>query len=491
MNYRFGPFVLSVARRTLEVEGKRCPVGSRAFDILAELVRHPGTIIGKRQLIAKAWPDVVVEENALRFHIAALRSALGAAGERTYIVNAAGRGYCFVAPVEVTPGICAHGNAQPDLLTPQVTSKVLIGRDEDLKALCGRVGSTHLTSLVAGGGTGKTCLARAVAAVMEDHFPGGVCFLDLSDVQQSQDVTTLIAQEIERIRPVRDAETPSSRECSQHRILLILDNCEHLVGAVARAVSEMRMRSTDIHVLATSREALGLAGEQVVLLKPLGHPPESRDIRARELDNYPACRLLMERVAEYRGIEGMTETDAVAIGKICRLVDGLPLALEIVALRVRSFGLPQVAELLEGQHRLGWNGYRVAPHRHRSLRNMLDWSFLLLNAQERTLLQHLSHFDGDFALQDLPGLHSLVRADLHETLHHLVCKSLVDVLDEGPNLSYRLPHTTRAYLRASRLSGSGHDRDQGGSSIEAPLIKPVGTRLQDRSLVAADSVATT
>jgi DNA-binding winged helix-turn-helix (wHTH) protein len=256
----FGPFRLAVSERLLTKDGAPVELGARTLDVLIALASRPNQIVSKRDLVAQVWPDVVVEEGSLRFHIAALRKALGdGEGGARYITTAAGRGYCFVAPVsrsrdqdngrEASVAGFLHANL-PGRLTR------MVGRDDDVLKLSARLTAARFVSIVGVGGVGKTTVAVAVGHHLVDAFTGTVLFADLGMLSDPARVAATVASMLGLAVQSDDATPSLIAYLRDKRTLLILDTCEHLIEAVAALASKIFMAASQVHILATSREAL-------------------------------------------------------------------------------------------------------------------------------------------------------------------------------------------------------------------------------------------
>jgi predicted ATPase/DNA-binding winged helix-turn-helix (wHTH) protein len=454
----FGPFRIVRHERRLERHGAPIPLGSRAFDLLGLLVSRPGEVVGKSELMAKAWPDLTVDESSLRFHIAQLRRALGDGqdGER-YVKNVPGRGYCFVASVgrAASPqrqALAGHG--QPHSSLPPWPARI-IGRERDVATLAEQVSERRFVTLRGPGGIGKTQVAIAVAHQLENQFEDGIRFLDFGSLKDPNLVAITVASALHLLVAVEDP-TPRLIEALRDRhLLLVLDSCEHVVEAAARLAEQIYQHAPNVFLLATSLESLEAAGEFVFELAPLEIPPE--DLRdGSELVSYASARLFVECAAAAGYNAALTDTDARIVADICRKLDGIPLAIELVASRLSAHGLIEIDQLIEGRLRLAWRGRRTAPLRHQSLSAALDWSCELISPAERTVLESLSVFPGPFTLD---GARSVAGdpdelAEFLRSLEQLVAKSLVTSRPHLGQARFRLLGTTRAYA-AEKLAASG------------------------------------
>ncbi|MEH2567592.1 ATP-binding protein [Bradyrhizobium sp. AZCC 2289] len=451
----FGPFSLLVAGRLLKRADEPIPLGGRALDVLITLAERAGEVVSYRELISIAWPNVTVDEANLRVQIATLRKALGdGEGGARYISNVAGRGYCFVAPVtrSAGPSIPAEGNAdgeRPRKLPPRLAR--MVGRDEAVRAVSEQLTIGRFVSIVGPGGIGKTTVAISVAHALLNGFSGAVSFVDLSALTNPQLVPTAVASALGFMVQTQDPFGSLVAFLGDKKILLILDNCEHVIDSAAVLAERVVSEAPQAHILATSREALRVEGERVHLLYSLDCPPEHRKLTAAEALRYPAAQLFVERAAAGGYCAALSDIDAPIVATICRRLDGIALAIELAASRAGSLGIRGVAELLDNRFSLLWHGRRTALPRHQTLNAMLDWSYNLLSEKERVVLSRLSVFVGDFTLEAACFLASETETDeatAIETLESLLAKSLItSVPVHGPTY-YRLLDTTRAYAGA-------------------------------------------
>jgi predicted ATPase/DNA-binding winged helix-turn-helix (wHTH) protein len=448
----FGPFNLLVNERLLTKEGVAVELGARALDILIVLTSTPNEIVSKKILLSRVWPDVIVEEGSLRFHMNGLRKALGdGRDDARYITTLPGRGYCFVAPVsrpasprDDTPVVASHF---PHANLPGRVSRV-IGRDEDVLKLSAQLNASRFVTIVGAGGVGKTTVAIAVGHHLIDAFAGALLFVDLGMLVDPELVTAGIASMLGLSVQSNDATPNLIAYLRNKRILLILDTCEHLVEAVAPLAASIIGAAPQVHILATSREALRVEGEHIYRLDALACPPDDPGLTTAAVRAFPAMQLFMERAAASGAHLDVSEAEAPIIAGICRKLDGVALAIELAARRVESYGLQQTAELLDQRLTLLWLGSRTAPPRQKTLQATLDWSFGLLTELERVVLRRLAVFVGHFTLD--AALEVLTSATLDRSIvlgaiDSLVAKSLVATSPLGAMMRYRLLDTTRAY----------------------------------------------
>src|SRR4051794_14479092 len=454
----FGPFRLLPARQLLLEGDEPVALGSRALDILVALVERTGEVVGKEELIARVWPDTFVEDSNLRVHVAALRKALrdGQDGNR-FLATISGRGYRFVAPVSVA-GAQAAATPRPASpgrpgLPPALTR--VVGRDGTVAALAAQLPQRRLVTLTGPGGIGKTTVALAVAREVAASYPDGVAFVDLAPVGDPRLVPGAIAAALGLAAGSDDPTAAVVAFFRGKRLLLLLDNCEHLVEAVAPAAEDVVRGAPDVHVLATSREPLRAAGERVHRLAPLEAPSASAGLTAAEALTFPGVQLFVERAAESVDGFGLGDADAPLVADICRRLDGVPLAIELAAGRVDAFGVRGLAAHLDDRFRLLTTGRRTALPRHQTLAATLDWSHDLLPGAERALLRRLAVFAGDFSLEAAIALApDQPPSEVVAHVADLVAKSLVVADHRGEAVRYRLLDTTRLYgLERLRESG--------------------------------------
>jgi predicted ATPase/DNA-binding winged helix-turn-helix (wHTH) protein len=450
----FGPFLLHTEPPRLCRAGEEVRLGGRALALLTALVGRPGEVLSRSELEAQVWPYTVVEDSSLRVHVAALRRALGDGvdGGR-YIANVPGRGYCFVAPVEhiaVAPAPADHRpSADAGRINNVPASLVrLFGRETILATLAAELGRRRLVSIVGHGGIGKTSLALAVAARVEHSFADGVCFVDLAPMTAPHHVVETVASALGL--PVSSESHIGELESwlAARRLLLVIDNCEHLLDPVAALVDRVLRRAPDLVVLTTSREPLDAEGEWVHRISPLETPPEHASMDSAGALAFSAVQLLHERASASLDTFTIDEGNVHLAAALCRRLDGVPLAIEFAASRIGLLGLQGVCAQLDDRLRLLGSGRRTALPRHRTLRALLDWSYQLLAQPQQEVLRRCGVFKGSFSLEaadvviadeHLPG------AVVRECLFDLAAKSLVRVdLAHAPP-SYSLLEITRAY----------------------------------------------
>jgi predicted ATPase/DNA-binding winged helix-turn-helix (wHTH) protein len=461
----FGPFRLAPTERLLERDGVAVPLGGRALDILIVLVERAGEIVSKKELIARVWPDVTVEEGSLRVHIVALRKALGdgEAGAR-YVTNVPGRGYCFVAPVVRSEA--AHPPPDEDSASGRAHNLPahlmrMVGRDDAVRTISAQFRTHRFLNIVGPGGIGKTTVAVSVAHALLNQFGGAVYFIDLGMLNEPNLVAGTVAYTL-GVQVNADNALPGLvNVLRDRRLLLILDNCEHVIEAVSALAESLFMEAPLVHILATSLEPMQVEGEHVLRLFPLDCPPDDSGLTAAEALGFPAVQLFMERVAANSNRPPLGDHEAPTVAKICRKLDGIPLAIEFAAARAATLGVAEVAAHLNDRFALLTKGRRTALPRHQTLRAVLDWSYELLLEPEQRLLRRLAIFIGGFTLEAAIAIASGdddSAPAVVEGIANLVSKSLLTY--DGPTSPgrWQLPETTRAYA-LEKLDESG-ERDR-------------------------------
>ncbi len=363
-----------------------------------------------------------------------------------------------------------HAPATPRTnLRAHITS--FVGRADDLARITGVLADARLVTLTGPGGAGKTRLAGEAAARMLDRMPAGVWMVELGSVADPMDLPQAVlaplgARELGLLAPRGVTPVPPLERLVEavgdKRLLLVMDNCEHLVGTVAALVDHLLGRCRELRVLATSREPLGITGEVLHPVGPLAMPEE--DVPPAEALRYPAVRLFADRAAAARPGFGVAEETVRPVLRICRALDGMPLAIELAAARLRALSAEQVAARLDDRFRLLAGGGRPVLPRHQTLRAVIDWSWELLGDAERLVVRRLSVFAGGATLEAAervcaaPDLDGLAADEVLYLLAALVDKSLVVVGEtEGTGEPrYSMLETVRAY-GAERRRDAGED----------------------------------
>jgi len=460
---RFGEFELAPVARALWRSGEEIRLGSRALDILIALASRPGKIVSKNDLTRLVWRGASVDETNLRVGLSAVRKALGDCADR-YIATIPGRGYCFVRDVETTATEPAPNHTHFQRLKPQrlpVQIARVVGRDEVITALAAETTRHRLLSLVGAGGIGKTTVAVAVADRLRSAFDA-VAFVDLSPIENETQMSAAAAAALGYILRLQENPVDEIAMAVENcRVLIVLDNCEHVVDLAAAFGEALLGSAPGVTILATSRERLRAAGEWVHHLSPLEAPPASSGRSAEEARAYPAVELFEERAAFALGGYQISDPDAPYVTEICRRLDGIALAIELAAGRLAGLGVQGLASSLDDCFSILTHGRRTALPRHQTLRATLDWSYQLLSSRDQAALRCLSVFKGSFTVEDAAFVmgSTVCFGEANDRLTSLLEKSLVVVRPAGGTFRYRLLDTTRAYGQ-EKLEESGEADSQ-------------------------------
>ncbi len=348
---------------------------------------------------------------------------------------------------------------RPNNLPIQLTS--FVGREDDIDALVGALTDARLLTVTGVGGSGKTRLALQAAAEVLSDYPGGVWLVELADVVDPNLVLAAVAAELGVTERQGWSLIDSlAAVIGDQHLLLLLDNCEHLIDAAAEAAAGLLERSRNLRVLATSRELLGVPGEVPFAAQSLSLPPVKGD--GEVIEGFDAVKLFVERAATAKPGFQLTTSNGADIARICRRLDGMPLALELAAARVRVMSPEQIWAHLDDQFSLLTGGARTALPRQRTLQATIDWSYQLLDEDEQAVFQSLSVFVGGLApksAEQVAGNDQITGFAVTDLVHRLVNKSLV-VAGEEPDgsIRYRLLETIRQFA-ADELVKSGRVSD--------------------------------
>ena len=455
--YEKGSWEVDTDRRELRAHGRAVPIGSRAFGIIEKLVRRAGQFVSKDELVNHVWQGAIVEENTLRVHIHAIRKALGP--DRTLLKTDSGRGYRLIGrwTAKGNTGEAPQAarlpsaQGQPRSNLPASTS-TLIGRGPELQQLRALVSAFRVVTLTGTGGIGKTTLALELARSVLPEFDDGVCQVELASLADPQLVPSVVAAALGRSATGAIATADSlARTIGMAKLLLVLDNCEHLADAAARLIDAIVRQCPNASLLVTSREVMRVEGERVFRVPPLVVPEEGSEHREQFL-GHSAIELFLTRMQALNDRISPASTNRSEVAAICRHLDGIPLAIEFAAARAATLGVQQVASSLANRFELLTSGRRSALPRHRTLRATLDWSYELLSDAERALLIRLSIFAGLFTFEDAQAIANA--SGTMEWLSELVDKSLVIAEVRGTATLYRLLETTRVYA-FEKLGASG------------------------------------
>src|SRR5713101_26300 len=397
---------IDLGQRELRAYGAPVPIGNRAFEIISVLVQAAGKLVSKDDLMGRVW-GAIVEENTIQVHISAIRKALGP--DRGMLKTSSGRGYRLLG--SGTIGQEEHASAEP-ISFEQIRKSVrpfqsnlpsrasdLIGRDGAVQHLRNLLSAYRAVTLTGPGGIGKTSLALEVARNLFPTFEGDAWLVELVSLSDPALVPSAVAGVLGlRLGGAEISAESVARAIGGKNLLVVLDNCEHVVDAVASLAEKVVRLCPATSVLATSREVLRIEGEHVYRVPALDVPLQRQE-KSRTVLEHSAVQLFIARTTALRSDFLADEESLPAISAICRHLDGIPLAIELAAARAATLGLQQVASRLDDRFTLLAGRRRTALPRHQTLRATLDWSYELLPDWERCLLRHLAAFPAGFTLE--------------------------------------------------------------------------------------------
>jgi DNA-binding winged helix-turn-helix (wHTH) protein len=383
----FGPFRLYPGQRKLLCRGVEVRLGGRAMDVLRVLAKKKGALVHSDELFAAAWSGVFVHESNLRVTVASLRRTLREyCPSCDYIGNVVGRGYWLSSDVRPLSSSDDTPRSAP---LPEL--RTIIGRDEEITALCETMAHCRLSTIVAAGGMGKTTVAVAAAQIFEDEADYAVTFVDLARVVSEEFVAWTIAAALGISLEGKDVLSAAASLLAQRKALLVLDTCEHVQREVARICDVLLDETTNLRVLATSRRVLGSRFEHVVWLPPLTVPPEGGNDAVEAVLAYSGPQLLTTLAFDKAGYR-IAEKDASAIAEICRRLDGAPLAIELASSRLKGRSADFVLRELDDRFRRLRRDGPGGPLRQQTLLLTLEWSYALLTRSEAEALRVISIF---------------------------------------------------------------------------------------------------
>lgn len=481
-HYETGRFQVRPAERRVYDQGRPAVLGARAFDLLLALIERRERVVAKDELLALVWPGVVVEEGNLAVQVSALRKLLG----EDAITTIPGRGYQYTAPVtEGGPAVPASpagppaatarldpsayeqlmlklrrpSNADGDVLAGHVPAAmtVLVGRADALEQTRQLLETTRSLTLTGAGGSGKTRLALALAEACRPEYPGGVWWVELHGLTDPE----LLAQTLSRAVGADDAHRHPVQSLVQRfkgrRALLVLDNCEHLVDACAALAAQLLRELPLLRVLATSREALRIAGEVSWRVPPLEVPRAVDDMPWDDLLRVASVKLLVQRIGQHDPGYAPGPEQAQSLARVCRGLEGLPLALELVAAQVGTQTLEQIASRLDRSLPLLTVGQRGGLQHHQTMEAAVQWGYRLLAEPEATLFLRLSVFAGGWAPEGASAVCQgldIESADVPALLGRLHRVSMVQGQEVDGAMRFRMLEPIRQFAYA-RLEQQG------------------------------------
>ncbi len=495
--YACEPWEIDRGRRELRSRGTPVALGGRAFEIVEVLAEAGGQLVTKDDLMARIWPGAVVGDNTLQVHMWAVRKALGP--DRGMLKTSHGRGYRLVGDWTVQHGEATDAPllpqqrppsaAHPPTNFPTVLSQ-LVGRSAAVQRVRDLVSACRVVTLTGPGGIGKTALALKAAHDLLTDFEDGAWLVELASLSDAALVPSTVAGALEpELGGERVTAESLARGIGDRHLLLLLDNCEHLIDSVATLVEAVIRLCPRATVLATSREILRIQGESVYRVPALDVPAlgrEAPDIILR----HSAVELFVIRQKALDTSFSSQPEDLSLIAEICRHLDGIPLAIEFAAARAALIGTEQVAAGLRDRFALLTSGRRTAMPRHRTLRAALDWSYQLLSEEEQRLLRHLAVFPAGFTFEAAQAVGDIRRdgRSIIDDLSSLVSKSLCEHVNASAPTRWRLLETIRAYaLEKLTQNGEYPGAARGHAEYFRDFLSPIAA--SSRAWLSRDDLA--
>ncbi|MBS0393255.1 MAG: winged helix-turn-helix domain-containing protein [Proteobacteria bacterium] len=462
--FRCGDFQVDLANRRFLHLGQESALEPRVFAVIAQLLRRPGELVTRNELLDAVWGHRYVTPSTLNRTIALARRAFGDdVAEPRYIQTVHGAGYRYVGPVQALgmEELAVRARFEPPFAA-RLPARIdaLIGREDEVSMLLGLLRTRRAVTVLGAGGMGKTQCALEAARRAADDFPDGVWFFDLSPVRHAGEWLRMLGSALAMPSAIPEAQVPQLGALLQDRVaLIVLDNCDQVAPDVGAIVYQLLRATRELRFLATSQRPLNLAGEQVLRIPPLLVPQAAMldTLPPDGASGYPAVALLLRRVRAIRPDFSIDAGNVAVLCEICRRLDGMPLALELAAARFALLSPHQVLERLVQRFRFLESDAAGRDGRHRNLRSLLDWSYGLLSAEEQRLLNWSAVFvqswsaEAFVALAGSLGHEPEVAIDL---LAGLVSHSLVSVLTDVTPPRYRLLESVHEYAWL-QLRGAG------------------------------------
>lgn len=450
----FGPFRLVPSERAIFVGAEKVNLGDRAFDILVTLVSRPTEVISHREFSELVWPNISVEGVNLRGQIAALRKVLGSySSDLRLIKSVPGRGYCFVGEVSYE-----ESSADASPLSNDINESAsngdddfggITGRRADILSIVKLLETNRHVTIVGPGGVGKTTAALVAIRTLCAKSGIDASSVDLSTITEPTLIPTTIASALGIMAVYESPLEAVVKALSGKRKILFIDSCESVAESIAVVVETLLRTASGLTILTTSREPLRTSREWIYRLRPLPVPDRSAINDPDEATRWPSVKLFSERAAACHS-EFQLETENVSdICQICIALDGLPLAIEMAASRIQSFGAKGLRDNLHHRFEILSQGKRTASPRHQTLRAMIDWSYETLTELEKATLRRIAIFKSQFSMAQAVAVLGENLVDFGETegrLASLVDKSLLMSDVNGSTVVFYLLNSTRAYL---------------------------------------------
>ena len=461
--YQSGQWQIDLGRRELLSSGVAVPIGARAFEIIEVLLLSANGLVTRNDVMDRVWPGGMVGENTLHVHISAIRKALGP--DRAMLHTASGRGYRLLGTWSPhQPGLATAWDSSASTYEPgaphannfPLIAGRLIGRTAAVRHVRDLVSAYRIVTLTGPGGVGKTSLAIEASRGLFANFNGGACFVELASLSNPEPVPATAASALELNLSGEISAESVARAIGARHLLLVLDNCEHIIDAAANLAERITRLCPNVSIVATSRELLRVNGEAVYRVPPLDVPAVGQEAPDHIL-GHGAVELFITRTAAMNTNQTLRTEDLAAVAAICRQLDGIPLAIELAAASAATLGVSQVAAGLRDRFALLTRGRRAALARQRTLRATIDWSHELLPESEQLLLRRLAVFHGGFTLAAAVAVMADAARDataVMDGIANLVAKSLVALDTTRGVTRWYLLDTIRAYA-LEKLAGHG------------------------------------
>lgn len=475
--FSFGRFKLLANQQRLLRDDKPVRLGSRALAILSVLIERAGDLVSKEELISQVWPNTFVDESNLKVNMAALRKVLDEEEEQSsHILTVTGRGYRFATAVNVCDDENSLDRRRKASNLPHSLNQI-VGRGEAIQQVIAQLTRCQLLTICGSPGIGKTTVAIAAADALLQIYTG-LFFVDLSRLNDPSDVPHAISAAL-GLPITQNANEQLISHLRNQEILLVLDTCEHVLCAAADWLELIHSCCPMVHILATSREPLGVKGERLYRLPPLDVPPASQELTVESIRAFSAVDLFLKLATETPVDLTIDDSKALLIAELCRQLDGVPLAIELAAIRVRLLGFEGLASVANDHFLQFRQAQRTGPRRHHSLAAAYGWSFDLLAEHERSALLRLCALTGSFDLETAVSVASngaMSTAETTTSIATLVSKSLIEHLCQGES-TFRLLTLVRFF--ASRVLTPSDISEKTEEQRPLVTLKSTGRSISD------------
>ncbi|MGF6768764.1 putative ATPase/DNA-binding winged helix-turn-helix (wHTH) protein [Paraburkholderia sp. GAS199] len=483
---KIGRIAVSLEMREVFLDGQPLPLGSRAFGILELLLQAGGKTVTKEEIFRHVWPNSVVGENNIHVQLSALRKIFD--GQRQVIRTISGRGYRltietepaetaatalpYISPSELSPFIDAGSlNGLPVCHTP------LIGREDATADVVRALEHVPIVTLLGPGGIGKTQLGVAIARAIAEKSGVQVCFVALASVGRDQSIVGTLAQALGVSCNNGNVDLSAVIAAIQRRkLLIVLDNCEHVIESAAIVCDALLQASADLRILATSRELLRSRGENSYSVAALSTP--SMNASSQAILACGSVKLFLSQLNALNAAPVVERASLDMIATVCRRLDGVPLAIELAAARAAVFGVRKLLSELDNRFQFLTGGRRTAPRRQQTLEASLEWGYELLDESEKFVLNRLAVFPAQFSLEAVCAVAAsgrLTRNEVTEAIVGLASKSFIMTTCDSRTKEYFLLETIRDYA-LRKLHDSGDAEEVLSRNVDFTIFEEAGFR---------------